>query len=66
MPFAMSEEYYREAGIAGDRATLVTLTGAGHFEPIDPRSGEWIHTVQSLRRALGLVPARRGSHRCRR
>jgi acetyl esterase/lipase len=38
VPYVMSESYVAAAG-AG--AELLTLPGAGHFEPIDPKAREW-------------------------
>lgn len=37
VPFAMSEHFTA----ASKNAQLVPLSGAGHFEQIDPRSKEW-------------------------
>ncbi len=41
VPYDMSRGYAAAARAAGDDAVLITLPGAGHFEPIDPRSSEW-------------------------
>ncbi|HMA36210.1 MAG TPA: alpha/beta hydrolase [Chloroflexia bacterium] len=41
VPFALSQAYQVAATAAGDDARLVALPGAGHFEPIDPRSRQW-------------------------
>jgi acetyl esterase/lipase len=41
VPFALSEGYVAGAVARGDDARLVPLSGAGHFEVIDPRSREW-------------------------
>jgi len=49
VPYAMSERYVEAA--AGE-AELVTLEGAGHFEPIDPQAAEWPRTVEAIRRLL--------------
>ena len=37
----LSRAYVAEAAAQGDDATLVTLDGVGHFEPIDPTSTVW-------------------------
>jgi acetyl esterase/lipase len=49
VPYAMSERYVEEAG---GEAELVTLEGAGHFEPIDPQAPEWPRTVEAVRSLL--------------
>src|ERR671934_452107 len=46
VPYEMSVAY---AEAAGDEAELVTLPGAGHFEPIDPQSREWPRTLEATR-----------------
>ena len=50
VPYAMSERY---AAAAGNEAELVTLEGAGHFEPIDPLSREWPQTLEAVRTLHG-------------
>lgn len=52
VPFEFSEQYWEQASAAGDDATLVTLAGAGHFEPIDPRSTEWPQVLDIVVQAL--------------
>jgi hypothetical protein len=42
----MSERYVEAAGA---EAKLVPLTGAGHFEPIDPQAREWPQTLEAVR-----------------
>jgi acetyl esterase/lipase len=49
VPYEMSERYV--AG-AGGEAELVTLEGAGHFEPIDPQARDWPRTVDAVRSLL--------------
>ena len=49
VPYSMSERYAQEA--AGE-AELVTLEGAGHFEPIDPQAREWPRTLDAVRSVL--------------
>jgi acetyl esterase/lipase len=46
VPYAQSVAY---AEAAGPEAVLVTLEGAGHFEPIDPLSPEWPKTFEAVR-----------------
>jgi acetyl esterase/lipase len=48
VPHALSSDYHARALARGDDARLLTLPGAGHFEPIDPRAGEW----PSIRQAV--------------
>jgi acetyl esterase/lipase len=50
VPYSMSERYVEAAGA---EAELVTLDGAGHFEPIDPRSTAWPEVTAALGRLLG-------------
>ena len=50
VPFEQSERYARAAG---DEATLRPLDGAGHFEPIDPRSPEVRVTLDAVADILG-------------
>jgi len=49
VPYAQSVSYVEAAG---SEAELVTLDGAGHFEPIDPQAGEWPHTLGAMRALL--------------
>ena len=53
VPYAQSESYVEAA--AGE-AELVTLAGAGHFEPIDPQAGEFPATVTAIRSLLEPSP----------
>jgi dipeptidyl aminopeptidase/acylaminoacyl peptidase len=41
VPFAMSEHFVAASNAISKNAHLVPLSGAGHFELIDPRSKEW-------------------------
>ncbi len=49
VPYAMSEAY---VAAAGAEAELVTLEGARHFEPIDPKAAEWPQILRTVRRFL--------------
>jgi acetyl esterase/lipase len=49
VPYEMSKRYVEAA--AGE-AELVTLEGAGHFEPIDPLAPEFEQTLAAVRRLL--------------
>jgi pimeloyl-ACP methyl ester carboxylesterase len=49
VPYEMSERYV--AAAAGE-AELVTLDGAGHFEPIDPQAAAFQETLTAIRRLL--------------
>jgi len=49
VPYEMSVRY---ADAAGGEAELVTLEGAGHFEPIDPQAREFAETLSAVERLL--------------
>jgi acetyl esterase/lipase len=49
VPYAQSVGY---AEAAGDEAELITLEGAGHFEPIDPAASYWPRVVAAIRALL--------------
>jgi pimeloyl-ACP methyl ester carboxylesterase len=49
VPFAMSERYVEAAG---GEAELVPLEGVGHFEPIDPLTPAFEHTLAAITRLL--------------
>jgi acetyl esterase/lipase len=49
VPYAMSERYVEAAG---GEAELISLKGAGHFEPIDPQAPEWPRTLEAVRSLL--------------
>ena len=49
VPYEMSERYVEAA--AGE-AELVTLEGVGHFEPIDPQSPRFRHTLDAVGKQL--------------
>jgi pimeloyl-ACP methyl ester carboxylesterase len=49
VPYEMSERYVA----AADRdAQLISLDGAGHFEPIDPLSAQWPAVKAAIERLL--------------
>jgi acetyl esterase/lipase len=48
VPLELSERYAAAAVAAGDSASLLTLPRAGHFELVDPRSGEWPNVVTAI------------------
>ena len=50
VPYADSAAY---AAASAGEAELVTLNGAGHFEPIDPEASEWPVVAALIRRLLG-------------
>lgn len=52
VPYALSRDYAAAARAAGDRAELITLDGAGHFEVVDPATPEWQFV---LRATLDLI-----------
>ncbi len=41
VPIEISRRFVEAAARRGDDARLVPLDGAGHFEPVDPRTPEW-------------------------
>jgi acetyl esterase/lipase len=49
VPFEMSVRYTE---VAGEETELVTLAGVGHFEPIDPQSPHFEHTLAAIKRLL--------------
>jgi acetyl esterase/lipase len=49
VPYAQSVAY---AEAAGDEAELVTLAGAGHFEPIDPATSQCSRVVRAVQTLL--------------
>jgi acetyl esterase/lipase len=49
VPYEMSERYVEAAD---GEAELVTLKGAGHFEPIDPQARQFAETLAAVRRLL--------------
>lgn len=48
VPVEMSRTYYAAAAAAGDRVDLVTLSGMGHHEHLDPASEAWKAVVEWL------------------
>ncbi len=51
VPYAMSERY---VAAAEGEAELVPLENTGHFEPIDPQSPQFEHTVAAIKRLLEI------------
>jgi acetyl esterase/lipase len=49
VPYAQSVSY---VDAAGGEAELLTLDGAGHFEPIDPQAREWPRTLGAIQSLL--------------
>jgi pimeloyl-ACP methyl ester carboxylesterase len=47
------EQSVRYVDSAGGEAELVTLRGAGHFEPIDPQARGWPQVLAAIREVLG-------------
>lgn len=56
VPYVVSRDYQARATAAGDDATLLTLTGSGHFEMVDPETPEWRLVQDATLRLLGLEP----------
>jgi acetyl esterase/lipase len=57
VPYALSVGYCRQARACGDEVELITLPGAGHFDPIDPRSPWWPETARAVRAATSATSA---------
>lgn len=54
VPIRQSERYVAAARAAGDRARLVRLPGAGHFEVIDPADPAWRACRQAALEIVGI------------
>jgi acetyl esterase/lipase len=48
VPYAIAERYTARAVAAGDTVRLITLPGADHFAPVDPRSPAWPHVLEAV------------------
>lgn len=48
VPLAMSRTQSRLATAAGDRAELLAIAGADHFDVMDPRTSAWAQAAQHL------------------
>jgi acetyl esterase/lipase len=57
VPYVVSRDYAARASAAGDAATLITLSGAGHFEMVDPETPEWRTALGATLRLLGTPSA---------
>lgn len=53
VPFELSERYVARASRLEDPATLTPLPDAGHFEPVDPRTEEWVVVMNVVQGMLG-------------
>jgi pimeloyl-ACP methyl ester carboxylesterase len=53
VPLELSQTYAAAAEAAGDRAQLVVLPGADHFDIVDPRTPTFDATRQAALRLLG-------------
>ena len=53
VPFEISEHYVSIAIAREDKAELIPLDGAGHFELVDPRTKEFDHVLNSVLSLLG-------------
>ncbi len=49
VPVSISREYAAKAKALKERVTFMPLTGAGHFELIDPRAKEWERVVEAVK-----------------
>ena len=52
VPVHFSEDFVEAAFAAGDRAELLVIDGADHFDPIDPGSVSWERTRAHIEEAL--------------
>lgn len=52
VPYELSERFVEASVQKGDRARLITLDGAGHFEVIDPRTRQWAVVEQAIAELL--------------
>jgi acetyl esterase/lipase len=53
VPIVQSERFIQSAKAAGDKASLISLDGVGHFELIDPESKAWDAVAGSVFEVLG-------------
>jgi pimeloyl-ACP methyl ester carboxylesterase len=49
VPYEMSRRY---VAAGAPEAELITLPGAGHFEPIDPQAPQFAHTLAAIQALL--------------
>ena len=54
VPYEFSRAYHAAALASGDDASLISLSGAGHFECVDPRSREWESVKNAVLSSVGL------------
>lgn len=52
VPPELTQRYYAAARAIGDPVELLILPGADHFEPVDPRSGEWPMVAEAIHRLI--------------
>jgi len=60
VPLELSERFEQRARSLGDEAQLIRLPGAGHFELIDPRSGQWRVVEKTVWELLNRHPRQTG------
>jgi acetyl esterase/lipase len=48
VPVELSRRYVKSSIAAGDPAELIELPNTGHFELVDPRSGQWGHVLSAI------------------
>ena len=56
VPRPLAEDYVRAAERAGDRARLLVIPGAGHFELASPRTAAWPRVKVVIRSLLDGTP----------
>jgi dipeptidyl aminopeptidase/acylaminoacyl peptidase len=55
VPVAMSADYAKRASDAGDRAELIVIPGAGHFDVVAPGTVAWITVLRALNHLVRTV-----------
>ena len=52
VPYEIATRYFEAAQSRGDRVSLLSLPGAGHFECVDPNTREWSTVKEAIARAI--------------
>jgi pimeloyl-ACP methyl ester carboxylesterase len=59
VPAPLVRSYVAAARLAGDRAEVIIVPNAGHFEPASPLSTAWPTVLRSVQRLLRASAAAR-------
>jgi len=62
VPVAQSKDFLAHARIAGDRAELDVIKGAGHFDLLSPESAAWPTVVRAALWSAGVAPKKTPGH----